>query len=362
MTRINTAVGTQRVLPTSSQPIQEKRPDEAAKPAARDEFKASAQWAKVKLHDASARSALRRLEKTAGREVSAAELYRALKAGSADVDGQFTKKEFKDFSAWALRNAGRLTDGAKKVMSLYAKTAKAAHGQPLSSSEYSELMRDLSGVKEPKKPEGADKPDKPQKRSVLDDPERWFVSQKKTKKYNSREDDGDGNCGPTSLTMIAKAFGKVRGGAGKMDAAIERTRDEKMDEGTNENLGTDLDNIEKGARRYGLKAREQTGRGKNVTRRLDDAIGNIKDNLAKGRPVIVHGVMIRSENDPRRSKYGDGGHYFVVTDIKKNKQGKWVAHLNDPNWPDGPRTVPLSRLRESIRRRGTFKTLAVWDE
>lgn len=357
MTRINTAVGTQRVLPNSFEPLlQKQKPDEPAKPA--DEFT----WAKVKLHDASSSRALRKLEKKAGREVSAAELSRAIKSGSADVDGQFTKKEFKDFSAWALRNAGRLTDGAKKVMSLYAKAAKAADGQPLSGSEYSHLMRELSSVKEPKKTETPDDPAKPQKKSVLDKPESWFISQIKSRKYNSREDDGSGNCGPTSLTMIAKAFGKVHGGAGKMDEAIEHTRRDKMKAGSNEDLGTAISQIKNGAKRYGLETRLQTGHGSNTTRKLNDTISNIKDNLEKGRPVIVHGVMIRSEHDSRSSKYGDGGHYFVVTGIEKNKKGEWVARLNDPNWPDGPRSVPLSRLRESIRRRGTFATLAVWDK
>lgn len=348
MTRINTAVAVQPTF-SSPQPLAKKAPEPAARAKASDEF------VRVKLHDASARSAIRTLEKTAGREVSAAELNRAIKVGSADVDGQFTKKEFKDFSAWALRNAGRLSSGAKQVMALYAKTARAAHGQPLSSSEYTKLMRDLAAVKDVATP----KP-QPGKKSVLDDPERWFISQRKTREYNSREDNGFGNCGPASLTMVAKAFGKVDGGAGKMDEAIERSR-RKMHAGTNENMGTGIDQIKHGAtEHYGLEVKKQTGKGANVTRKLNDTIEHIKNNLAKGRPVIVHGVMIRAPHD--RGGYGEGGHYFVVTKISKNREGKWVAHLNDPNWPDGPRTVPLSRLRESIRRRGTYATLAVWDK
>jgi len=213
-------------------------------------------------------------------------------------------------------------------------------------------MRELGSVREPSKPG--------QPSSVLDHPQRWFISQVKSKKYNSREDDGSGNCGPTCLTMIARAFGKVNGGAGKMDSAIEHTRRDKMRAGSDEDFGTSLGQIKNGAKRYGLKTHTQYGHGANVSRKLDDTLGHIKDNLAKGRPVIVHGVMIRSEHDARASKYGSGGHYFVVTKISKNKDGRWVAHLNDPNWPDGPRTVSLSRLRESIRRRGTFATLAVW--
>lgn len=348
MTRINTAVGVHpSVTSHHAQAVVAQAPTVA--PAA---VRPSDEFVHVKLRDASARSAIRRLEKTAGREVSAAELNRAIKVGTADVDGQFTNKEYQDFAAWALRNAGRLSTGAKQVMSLYAKAAKAAHGKPLSSSEYTGLMKDLAAVK--------DTTAKPTKKTVLDDPERWFISQRKTREYNSREDNGFGNCGPTSLTMIARAFGKVRGGPAQMDAAIEQAR-RRMHAGTNENMGTGIDQIKHGAEEhYGLKTRRQTGKGSNTTRRLNDTIEHIKNNLAKGRPVIVHGVMIRAPHD--RGGYGEGGHYFVVTKISKNKHGEWVARLNDPNWPDGPRTVPLSRLRESIRRRGTFATLAIWDK
>lgn len=358
--RINAAVKTHQASAVSSPKDSLKAADASitAQPTG-DEFKV-APWKPVKLRDASARAALGRLEKTAGAEVSAAELNRALKAGTADKDAQFTNKEFKDFSAWALRNAGRLTDGAKQVMALYTKAAGAAGGKPLSPEKYSKLMAQLGAVKEA--PSTTPPEPKPKSKSVNDHPGSWFISQVKSRKFNSREDDGSGNCGPTSLTMIAKAFGKVHGGPGQMDAAIEHTRRDKMHAGTNENYGTAISQIKNGAKAYGLETHSQVGHGETVKRRLDDTIDHIKANLGKGRPVIVHGVMIRSEHDSRSSKYGEGGHYFVVTGIEKNKAGKWVAHLNDPNWPDGPRTVPLSRLRESIRRRGTFATLAVWDK
>lgn len=313
-------------------------------------------WDSVKVHDASARAALRKLEKTAGAEVSADELRRAITAGTADKDGQFTNKEFKQYADWALRNAGRLSDGAEQVMAIYRKAAKAAHGKPLSSDEYKKVMSELAAVADPKAPPKEDA-------SVLDHPNRWFISQTKTRKYNSREDDGSGNCGPTCLTMAAKAFGKVNGGAWKMDQAIEHSRRKAMHAGRDEDYGTSIYQIKHGAEEhYGLKAKLQHGHGSNVTRKLNDTIDHIKANLEKGRPVIVHGVMIRSMHDSRASKYGEGGHYFMVTKIAKNKHGEWVAHLNDPAWPDGPRTVPLSRVRESIRRRGTFATLAVWDK
>lgn len=352
--RINTAVRTQPNSPVSSPKDSLKAVEPAAPRPTGDEFKV-APWKQVRLRDASARAALGRLEKTAGAEVSAAELNRAIKVGTADKDAQFTNKEFKDFAAWALRNSGRLTDGAKQVMALYTKAARATDGKPLSSGEYTKLMGQLGAVTETSATD-------PKKKSVLDHPRSWFISQVKSNKFNTHEDNGSGNCGPTSLTMIAKAFGKVHGGPGRMDAAIEHTRRDLMGAGTNEDYGTGIGQLKHGAKGYGLKTKLQTGHGESVKRRLDDTIDHIKANLGKGHPVIVHGVMIRSEHDTRSSKYGDGGHYFVVTAIEKNKAGKWVAHLNDPNWPDGPRTVPLTRLRESIRRRGTFATLAVWDK
>ncbi len=167
--------------------------------------------------------------------------------------------------------------------------------------------------------------------------ESWFISQFKGK-YNTNEDTpNNGNCGPTSLTMVAKAFGKINPSAGGADAAIEESR-RRMGDGNNEYNGTSVAGIARGAKSYGLDAKVSWNAG----------VDSISKELAKGRSVIVHGTYIRANGT-----YG-GGHYYVVTAIKDGK-----AYLNDPAWTGGPRVVPVSQLLGSIKARGTYGMISI---
>lgn len=173
--------------------------------------------------------------------------------------------------------------------------------------------------------------------SLYERRESWFISQFSSR-YNTNEDTpGNGNCGPTSLTMVAKAFGKINPTAGQADAAIEESR-RRMGDSRNEHDGTSVEGIARGARSYGLDAKVSWNANSNT----------IANEIANGRAVIVHGVYIR-----RDGSYG-GGHYYVVTAIKDGK-----AYLNDPAYSDGPRVVSVDTLMTSIKKRGTFGMISV---
>jgi hypothetical protein len=169
--------------------------------------------------------------------------------------------------------------------------------------------------------------------------EAWYISQYGSR-FNTNEDVpgyDNGNCGPTSLTMVAKAFGKINPNAAQADAAIEESR-RRMGDGMNERSGTSIAGIARGAKSYGLSA--------NVS--FNANTRTIAAELAKGRLVIVHGTVIKDDGRTY------GGHYYVVTKIEGGK-----AYLNDPAYPSGPRVIPASILDKSINTRGTHGMIII---
>lgn len=177
------------------------------------------------------------------------------------------------------------------------------------------------------------------KASPFDTRESWYISQYGSK-YNTKEDVpgyDNANCGPTALTMVAKAYGKITPNAAQADAAIEETR-RRMGDSQDERTGTSVEGIARGARSYGLDAKVS----------YDANSKTIADELAKGRLPIVHGTIIKDDGRTY------GGHYYVVTKIENGK-----AYLNDSAYPSGPRVIPVSILDKSINTRGTHGMISI---
>lgn len=239
------------------------------------------------------------------------------KGYDADKDGQVTKDEFdKGYTAdlQAVREArrlrGELSDKGLQERMGYGKDSFA---NPI------EVPAD--------------------KRDLYASRDAWFISQYGTK-YNTNEDVpgwDNANCGPTSLTMVATAFGKIDPTPGEADAAIERTR-RLMGDGTSEYNGTSADGIARGAKALGLDADVV----KNISQKT------IEQELAKGRLPIINGNVIRPDGS-----YG-GGHYYVVTKIENGK-----AYLNDPYSKTGPSEVPVDRLMRSINSHWSHQLISV---
>lgn len=197
------------------------------------------------------------------------------------------------------------------------------------------------------KPRPAPKPTpKPAPRPSVDpvgsnaqkNPKSWFISQYPSWS-NPREDaPGNGNCGPTSVTMIAKAFGKIKPTANGADAAIEESR-RRIGESRSEYNGTSVAGLARGARSYGLDA--------DVLWNAN--ISKMKKELAKGRLLIAH-VIPSYLNPNTRST----GHYTTVYAIRNGK-----VYLNDPARPAGPVAVSEKAFMEGVRRRGTYAWISV---
>ncbi|MEB3204954.1 MAG: C39 family peptidase [Candidatus Sericytochromatia bacterium] len=168
----------------------------------------------------------------------------------------------------------------------------------------------------------------------------WFITQYRGL-GNSHEDTpgwDNANCGPTSLTMVAKAFGVIDPSPREADAAIEKTR-KLMGVVVNDREGSSFPNIHLGAERYGLHAR---------TRRDADA-RTIAEELDKGRLVIVNVIPSYITGNGRGS-----GHYGVVTAIEGDK-----VYMNDPMNKDGPIVISRKQLETAIAQKGTRAMVSI---
>lgn len=167
-----------------------------------------------------------------------------------------------------------------------------------------------------------------------------FISQYKSI-YNTNEDaPRNGNCGPTSLTMIAEAFGKITVTPATANKAIEETR-RRMGAGTtqaSEYNGTSFAQLQKGAASYGLKSKVVWG-----------SIDAIKKELQAGRLVIAH---VRPDYlFPGTTS----GHYTVVTKIENGK-----VYMHDPANTKGPMVLSEAAFKKAQAGRGTWGLISVW--
>lgn len=165
----------------------------------------------------------------------------------------------------------------------------------------------------------------------------WFISQY-SGTFNPNEDTPlNWNCGPTSITMIAKAFGRLSTSAKDADAAIEESR-RRMQADPSEMKGTHTYQLVYGAWSYGLKAK----------RVRTESIDAIKRELAKNHLVIAQ--VIPTYLNP----VAVNGHYTVVTAIENGK-----VYLNDPAEVKGPIAVSEQAFMEALRKRGTFDSVSI---
>lgn len=242
------------------------------------------------------------------------------KAYDADQDGKVSKAEFKEGykadlrEVWqARRESGKLTDKGLRERLAFGRDSFANKIEmPTSAGDLHASRND------------------------------WFISQYGTK-FNPNEDVpgwDNANCGPTSLTMVARAFGKIDIEAGGADAAIEKSR-RLMGDSQSETSGTSGEGIARGAEAYGLDAK--------IVDNID--LKGIEAELAKGRLPVVNGNVIRPDGS-----YG-GGHFYVVTKIQDGK-----AYLNDPYSKTGPTVVSTDRLMHSINSHWSHRIISIGDK
>lgn len=158
-------------------------------------------------------------------------------------------------------------------------------------------------------------------------PEEYFTSQKQNATNPNEDVTGadNSNCGPTSLLMIAEAFGKVDVTPAQADAAIEKVRT-AMDASKEQTEYTNFDQLVEGGRNLGLKPEKIK----------DASTDDVREELAKGHKLIAH-------VDPNYSG-NQAQHFVVVTGIEGDQ-----VHVSDPL--DGsPRTMPISEFEAGTKQ------------
>jgi hypothetical protein len=96
--------------------------------------------------DISAKTALAELDKKFG-PVSGEDMAKAIKEGTADLDGNSSTKELKEFQKWAKAHPERLTPEAKQVLETYEKYAKAAGNKGIPQAEHEKMLKEMEGFK-----------------------------------------------------------------------------------------------------------------------------------------------------------------------------------------------------------------------
>ncbi|MFN3431535.1 MAG: peptidoglycan-binding protein [Candidatus Sericytochromatia bacterium] len=169
--------------------------------------------------------------------------------------------------------------------------------------------------------------------------DQWFFSQQPTSRWNPNEDAaGNGNCGPTAVTMVAKAFGKINPDAAGADAAIEETR-RRTGDSRSEYQGTSFAGLVRAAQSYGLAPEMRYNMR---------TIEQVEAELAKGNLVIAHVKATYLRANPT------SGHYTVVTAVKDGR-----VYLNDSSNKEGPMSISIAEFWTAVKARGTYAMISI---
>lgn len=139
---------------------------------------------------------------------------------------------------------------------------------------------------------------------------------------------GGSNCGPTSMAMIARAFGK---GEGMSDAQFINHLGAKG--GTSAN-GTGVNGIGAMAASLGLGSETRAGAD----------VGWIAEQIKAGKKVVANGDYYAMAPHGNAGKVGTGGHYVAV--VGQDADGNFI--VNDPA-DKNVRTVSPADLAQFIK-------------
>jgi hypothetical protein len=161
----------------------------------------------------------------------------------------------------------------------------------------------------------------------------YYITQYHHAVYNpNQRRTSNANCGPTSLAMALRAFGKEPAGLGSRSKANELVLAVRkaMTGTTNENTWTYPVQVMEGARRFGLKSE------------VVFSLSAIQAAMAKpGRLMVVNVNPTPAYADQLVDPY-DGGHFALLTAIRGNK-----CYLSDP-LANGPIVISLHQLEVAL--------------
>ena len=186
---------------------------------------------------------------------------------------------------------------------------------------------------------------------IIGDPNSYFFSQFKTDTYNPTGPGRSNNCGPASLAMAAKAFGKD-GQVQNAEQQIDRAREAMTGRNDYSEL-TSLSEIANGAKKLGLQTENVSDLNS-----LNQAIDTGKQVVLFGNPAGAYGDRLSN------SQYAhyNGMHFVLVAGKAAEEVGKAASYVvNDPLSRKGSITVSSNELQRYMRKENSGRTgIAVW--
>lgn len=162
--------------------------------------------------------------------------------------------------------------------------------------------------------------------------ETYFITQYYHKKWNpTQRKANNANCGPTSLAMACRAYGRVPADlAGEDPAALIRHVRKVMTGAVDEGSWTYPVQVADGARKLGLKAKVVFG------------FARIKEAMAvPGRMMVINVNPSPAYAEQLVYPY-DGGHFALLTGIEGDR-----AYISDP-LGKGPIVISLAQLEKAL--------------
>jgi hypothetical protein len=161
----------------------------------------------------------------------------------------------------------------------------------------------------------------------------YFITQYRQARYNPNQAAGDNaNCGPTSLAMAVRAFGKAPSGLNGVDHSFKLIHAVRkaMTGSVDDDTWTYPVQIMQGASQFGLK------------NKLVFGLDAIKAAMAQPGRLMVININPAPAYADRLAYDYDGGHFALLTAIKGNQ-----AYVNDP-LGKGPIVISLAQLGKAL--------------
>jgi peptidoglycan hydrolase-like protein with peptidoglycan-binding domain len=176
----------------------------------------------------------------------------------------------------------------------------------------------------------------------LPNPNSYFISQLYDSRFNPYAPRSTANCGPTSLAMVLKAFGKAPAHSNVQDliekVRIQMTGRYDANELTNENQ------VMRAASYYGLASRSV------------NSVDEVERQLKQGKLVILAGNPGAYNYSFSNDQYFpfSGGHFIVVSAIDGNR-----VVINDPLSHVGAIVIGRNHLAEYMSYRNWYSGVAL---
>ena len=175
----------------------------------------------------------------------------------------------------------------------------------------------------------------------LPDPQSYFICQLHDSRFNPDAPNTTADCGPTSLAMVLKAFGKAPAEP-DAEALVDQVR-YTMTGAVNHNALTTPDEILSAGQQYGLS-------GTKVS-----SVDQVESAVSRGQLVVLAGNPVAYNTGFSSQQYYpfSGGHFIVVTGVSGDR-----VTIDDPLSHVGAISISTAQLQQYMAYQGWNEGIA----